>query len=179
MNNLNLKILLAEDVLGDVIKTLLDAKNGYDFTIVDSGRKAVIEAVENEYDCIIMDLLLPEMSGVRAIKLIREFDTDIPIIALSAIGNFKDEVINAGADRFIWKPPDFDRLHLMIYELVIEYRHKVSEKPGLDNRIIIKNKYRRLFLLKEKLALQGISADPSLIAEIEDLESELGKTPLH
>lgn len=169
-----LKILLVEDVLGDIIKAILDNKNGYEFTIVKSGRQGVLEAVENEYDCIIMDLLLPEMSGIRAIKHIREFDRDVPIIALSAVGNFKKNALEAGANEFIWKPPDFDRLHINIYELVIDYRTKIAG-TNRGERSIFKNNMRRLWLLKEKLALQGSGADPSLIMEIEDLEATLGQ----
>ena len=178
INHEPVKILLVEDQLSELIQSLLEKRNGYDFTIVDNGRSAVIAELESNYDCIIMDLLLPEMSGIRAIKHIREFNQDVPIIALSAVGNFEERAIEAGANAFIWKPPDYSYLHLRIYELVIQYKQKQIDTILSPQQKIKKAKTRRLLLLKEIQAKQGVNVDPAIVIEIEDLEEELSSSYL-
>ena len=170
-----IKLLIVEDQLGDVIATMLDKLNGYDIEVVKDGERAVIKALENDYDVIIMDLLLPEMSGFEAMRRIRAVNDKVPIIALSAVPTFEDRAIESGADVFIWKPPDFSKLNLIIHELSYDYRKVLPEK--IDESEVIQLKRRRLSLLKEKLAVQGLSADPALIIEVEELERNLKDEP--
>ena len=164
-----IRLLLVEDQLADIIATMLEKLNGYEIDTADNGEHAVIKAIEGDYDVVIMDLLLPEMSGFEAIRRIRDTNDKIPIIALSAVPTFEDRAIECGANLFIWKPPDFSRLNLLIHEYSYQYRKEVPLKEDSVKEL----KQRRLLLLKEKMALQGMNADPSLIIEIQNLEKSL------
>jgi len=78
-------ILIVEDnkVNQIVTKNILKTK-GYSSEIADDGLIAVNMAKQNDYDLILMDLNMPNMNGVEATKRIREFNLDVPIIALTA-----------------------------------------------------------------------------------------------
>lgn len=77
----------------------------------DSGKAAIEMAIRNQYDCIILDVQMPEMDGfeVAAILSENEVTKNIPIIFLSALGSDKQKVIkgiDSGAIDFLSKPPD-------------------------------------------------------------------------
>ena len=79
------KILVVEDEVINicVIKGHLNAI-GLDFTVVENGQDAVNSAKNDKYDLILMDLHLPMLNGYDASKQIREFNKEIPIVAVSA-----------------------------------------------------------------------------------------------
>ncbi len=79
------KILVVEDEVINiyVIKGHLDAI-GLDFTVVENGQDAVNLAKNDKFDLILMDLHLPILNGYDASKQIREFNKEIPIVAVSA-----------------------------------------------------------------------------------------------
>lgn len=109
------KILIVEDELVDLFISAIRivGKGQYKVYIAERGDSGVRKAKAIVPDLIIMDLRLPGMSGVEAIKAIREFDKDVIIFAITA---FPEEysmktVLNAGANRFFLKP--FNILELM------------------------------------------------------------------
>ena len=75
-------------------------------------RKLVLVAVENEYDIIILDLMLPRLDGITLCKKLREQDNHTPILMLTAREAVKDRVIglDAGADDYMTKPFAFEEL---------------------------------------------------------------------
>ena len=79
------KILVAEDVPAnqDLISEILHA-TGAKYCIVNNGRKAVSEALSNDYDLILMDIQMPTMDGKQAVKMLRSLSYDKPIVALTA-----------------------------------------------------------------------------------------------
>jgi len=119
-----MKILQAEDNL--VNKKLLEAfvsRMGHEIFSVENGREA-LEALEQEkYDLVLMDIQMPVMDGIEALKKIK-LDArleDLPVIAVSAYSSPEDEVefINLGFNSFISKPVDFDRLKEVIIQFDI------------------------------------------------------------
>lgn len=104
----NLKILVVEDdlVTIDFIETVLkDEVN--ELVVVKTGVQA-IEALKehNDIDLILMDLKLPVMNGFNAVKIIRETNKDIPIIAETAFAFPDDRMksLEAGCNDYISKP---------------------------------------------------------------------------
>jgi len=114
-NNLPLTILLAEDSPAAVaLITQFVAREGHQLLVADNGQQAVDYVDQYQPDLILMDINMPVMNGIEAIKIIRAMDIDIwvPIIVLSALSS-KDDVIagfNAGADFYIAKPVNLDIL---------------------------------------------------------------------
>jgi len=94
---------------------------GYDTLEASNGSEALLLADEAQPSLIILDVMMPDLSGLDVCRLLREkSDTrDIPVIMLSARGQIKEkeEGLAAGADRYITKPFDYDDLILTIDEL--------------------------------------------------------------
>ena len=78
---------------------------GYTVDVGYNGRQAVDLARSNEYDLIILDLMMPELDGLEACMEIRAFST-VPIIMLTARGEDTDKLLGFeyGADDYITKP---------------------------------------------------------------------------
>ncbi|WP_022847283.1 MULTISPECIES: hybrid sensor histidine kinase/response regulator [unclassified Desulfurobacterium] len=111
----NLKVLVAEDVLVNqiFIRELLRKKFGIEHVrIVDNGEKAVEEAEKNNYDIILMDLKMPVMDGLTAVKEIRKKGIDVPIFILTAdaFRDSEEKAMKAGADGYLVKPIEFEQL---------------------------------------------------------------------
>ena len=101
----DLNILVAEDNDGNyrLISNLL---RGNRLTRAITGAEAVEQARIQTFDLILMDIRMPVMDGLQATALIREFDPDIPIIALTAnaFDSDKDNALTAGCSYFMTKP---------------------------------------------------------------------------
>lgn len=113
MEKNKLNILLAEDDknLGTVLKAYLDAKN-YNCTLCVNGKEALEESKQNDYNFIILDVMMPIMDGFSVAKAIRETDTEVPILFLTAKSLQEDvmEGFNAGGDDYLTKPFNMEEL---------------------------------------------------------------------
>jgi PAS domain S-box-containing protein len=117
----NLKILLAEDnpINQLLSKTVLD-QFGYQVFISENGKEAVKAVEEKDFDLILMDLMMPEMDGYEATKIIRNLEnplkSNIPIIALSAdvTQNVIEKCKEIGMNNYLSKPFDVNQLREMI-----------------------------------------------------------------
>jgi two-component system copper resistance phosphate regulon response regulator CusR len=133
-----LKIGLAEDDLkiAGLIKTGLE-EQGYMVTIVANGTQALQIFRETEFDLLILDLMIPGLSGIEICKAIRSSHKELPILMLTALGTIDDKVIglNAGADDYLVKPFHFRELLARIEALL---RRKISESSNqvVDNHLL-------------------------------------------
>ena len=96
-----------EEALGLMLKYNLE-KEGYDVLVEPRGNKALAEVEKNQPSVILLDWMLPEISGIEICKLIRSKPDikNIPIIMLTAKGEEEDKVkgLSAGADDYVTKP---------------------------------------------------------------------------
>lgn len=96
-----------EEAIGLMLKYNLE-KEGYDVVVESRGSKALAEVEKNRPSVILLDWMLPEMSGVEICKLIRSKPDikNIPVIMLTAKGEEEDKVkgLSAGADDYVTKP---------------------------------------------------------------------------
>ena len=103
----NKKILVVEDneINAMVCSSLLEEWN-CESTIAVNGEEAILLAQQKLYDAILMDINLPVLNGIQATKMIRKFDTKVPIIALTASSDEGEvmDAINAGANDYLVKP---------------------------------------------------------------------------
>ncbi len=102
-------ILLAEDTIDNQrLISMYIHKVGAHIDIANNGQEAVDAALSKEYDLILMDMQMPIMDGMQAVKILRERSYSKPIAALTANAMKKDMeyCINAGCDDFLAKPID-------------------------------------------------------------------------
>lgn len=103
-------VLLAEDTPENqqLIKLQLN-RAGIEVVLVNNGREAVDAALDQQFDLILMDIQMPVMHGLDAIRLLRHAGYNKPIVALTAniSQSDRDECLDAGADDFLTKPIDF------------------------------------------------------------------------
>lgn len=102
-----MKILIAEDEeqLSRVLVAAMQHEN-HDVTAVENGKQAVEKASENSYDIIILDIMMPVMDGITALKKIRESGNKSYILMLTAKAEIDDRVLglDTGADDYLTKP---------------------------------------------------------------------------
>ena len=114
------RILVAEDeyINKMLIRTLL-RQAGYHVTVVNNGREAVEAWRGGVFECILMDIQMPEMDGYEAVDRIRQAeigDEHIPIIAMTAhaLRSDRQKCLDAGMDDYVAKPIDGNAvLHLL------------------------------------------------------------------
>lgn len=130
------KILIADDEPN--IVTLISRyaeREGYDVTAVSDGRQAIEACTKDDFDIIVMDVMMPDTDGFTACKKIKEFK-DIPVIMLSARGTEFDKLFGfeVGVDDYVTKP--FSPMELMARIKVI-LSHKKTSIPSDDKLISI------------------------------------------
>lgn len=108
------KILITDDAafMRMMLKDVL-SKGGYETIIeADNGKKAVEKYKELKPDLVIMDITMPEMDGLEAVKEIMKINKDAKVIMCSAMGqqSMVVEAIQSGAKDFIVKPFQADRI---------------------------------------------------------------------
>ncbi|MEO6346660.1 MAG: response regulator, partial [Aquaticitalea sp.] len=111
----NIKILVVEDnkINQMITKKILNKMDLY-CDVVDNGEEAVERVKQERYDVVLMDIHMPGISGLEATKIIRTFDKELTIFALTAvtIDDKMHEFDEAGFDDIISKPfrqDDFER----------------------------------------------------------------------
>ena len=112
-----LRVLVAEDnpTNQKLVSALLD-QQGHHVSIVSNGRLAVERAAQEPFDIILMDVQMPEMSGLEATAAIREAERHtgrhIPIVALTAraMAGDREQCLAAGMDAYVSKPVRADEL---------------------------------------------------------------------
>ncbi|MEB2776242.1 ATP-binding protein [Algoriphagus sp. D3-2-R+10] len=120
--NSSLHLLMAEDndvnalVLGKIIN-----KWGFTYERVLNGLEAVNAVKQTNFDCILMDIQMPEMDGFEATLAIKKI-TEAPVIALTAAAKLeiKDRIEECDFDGFVAKPIDASELQKIIQEVIYE-----------------------------------------------------------
>ncbi len=108
------KILIVDDAafMRMMIKDIL-TKNGYEIAAeAENGQKAIEKYSETKPDLVLMDITMPELDGIQALKEIKKLDASAQVIMCSAMGQqaMVIEAIQSGAKDFIVKPFQADRV---------------------------------------------------------------------
>jgi signal transduction histidine kinase/CheY-like chemotaxis protein len=101
------KLLMVEDFIINIkVASKFFTRWKIDFEIAENGVLGVEKAKNNTYDLILMDIQMPEMDGYTATQMIRQFNTEIPIIALTASATISDKTKSGevGMNDYIPKP---------------------------------------------------------------------------
>ena len=124
-------ILIVEDEenISDFVKGELEYE-GYNVCIKEDGREGLEEALKNEYDLVILDIMLPSMNGFEICRRLKK-EKQTPIIMLSAKDSVMDKVngLQIGADDYIAKP-------FAIEELLARIEVVFRRQRALNNSIV-------------------------------------------
>lgn len=157
-NHDNMRILVVEDEhkIANSIKKGLE-QEGYAVDVAYDGGEGFDLADSEDYDIVVLDLLLPEMDGVTLCKKLREDAIHTPILMLTAKGELSDKVdgLNAGADDYLVKPFAFEELLARVRAL--SRRPKMSlnstlifQDLSLDTQTFLVKRGERLINLSKK-----------------------------
>ena len=112
-----LNLLIVEDDVQtlDFIRTGL-TRRGHDVDIERDGRDGLLRAGAGRYDVVILDRMLPGLSGLDLLKALRTSGVDTPVILLTALGGVADRVegLRVGADDYLVKPFEMEELDARI-----------------------------------------------------------------
>ena len=115
------KILVVDDAefLRVRLNKILDTE-GYEVFQAENGAKAVLTYKEKHPDVVLMDVTMPEMDGLTALKEIVRFDAQAKVVMLTALGQESVvlEAVKSGARDFIVKPFEHDRVMKAISKLL-------------------------------------------------------------
>ena len=126
-----MRILVVEDY--EPLRSALSkglTENGYAVDATGDGEEGLWYATNNAYDLIILDLLLPTLSGLELLKRLRAARNESNVLILTAMGNTQDRVtgLDSGADDYLVKPFDFGELLARVRALI---RRKYQRKDPL------------------------------------------------
>lgn len=134
-----MKVLLAEDEedLNDIIVKKLRAE-GYEVDSSFDGEDALEHLLYADYDVAIMDIMMPVMDGIEALKALRRNKKQTPVIFLTAKDTLQDKItgLDEGASDYIVKPFSFDELMARLRSVVRTAQGNVSDIYELDNLVV-------------------------------------------
>ncbi len=116
-----MRILLAEDeqALQNIVRDRLK-REGYSVDAAGDGEEALEYIRSAEYDCIVLDIMMPVMDGISVLKTARSEGLKTPVLLLTAMAEIEDRVngLDAGADDYLTKPFSFEELSARIRSLL-------------------------------------------------------------
>lgn len=139
-------------------------QDGYEVTCAYDGEEALEAARNQQFDIILLDVMLPKLTGFEVCQQIREF-SNVPIIMLTAKGEDMDKILGLeyGADDYITKP--FNILEVKArMKAIIRRINKTGKKADTKNRItcgdmVIERENRRVFIGEKEINLTAKEFD--------------------
>lgn len=134
------KILIVDDEekIRLIIKKYAEFE-GYDITEAADGMEAIEKCKSEDFDLIILDVMMPELDGFSACKEIKKFK-DIPVIMLSARGEEYDKIhgFESGVDDYVVKPFSPKELMMRVNVVVSRHSQATEAKATEDGHDIVK-----------------------------------------
>jgi putative nucleotidyltransferase with HDIG domain len=131
------KILIVDDeeAIREVVSTLLEAQGHQCYTVAN-GRLAQDFLKKNTVDLVLSDMVMPEMDGLSLVEWLRQTDSDLPIIMVTAMHDISTalEAIRRGAYDYILKPFEKDQLYLGVRR-ALERRRLILENRNYQRNL--------------------------------------------
>ncbi|NCO89149.1 response regulator transcription factor, partial [Candidatus Roizmanbacteria bacterium] len=185
-----MKILVVEDEkrIADSIKKGLEQEK-YIVDVAYSGNDGYDLASTEKYDLIILDIMLPEISGIEICQSLRKENNSTPILMLTAKGQIHEKVegLNSGADDYLTKPFSFDELLARIKALTRRKGEMINVVLSLSDLTLNTETYEVkrgktpiMLSNKEYMLLEYLLRHPNqiltkdkIITQVWDYESEI------
>jgi two-component system, response regulator, stage 0 sporulation protein F len=113
------KILIVEDEDNqrELYATELEDE-GYEVHQAANGELAVKLVNSNKYDCVILDIRMPEMDGIEALGKILSHEKKLPVIIYTAYSNYKSNFMTWTANAYLTKSSNLDELKMTVKEVI-------------------------------------------------------------
>ena len=161
-----MRVLYVEDAtfLAEAVKHNLE-KQGISVDVVNNGEDGLEKSISDIYDCVVLDIMLPKLSGTDILKRMREKNVQTPVIMLSALSEVETKIshLDHGADDYLAKP-------FKTAELVARIKALVRRPKTIDISDIT---YSDLVLDKTNATLNG----EQLTAKEIEIVAEFMKSP--
>ena len=151
---------IMQEILGDFLR-----EEGYSIDIAGSGEEGVDLAQKSSYDCAIVDLMMPGIDGIETMQKLREIDTSLPVIMVTAFASVESavEAMKRGAFEYITKPFKNDEV-LVVLQKAIRTRQLELEVPKLKEEVKTLRK-----ALKDKYSFENIVGKNRYMQEVYSL----------
>lgn len=168
-----MKILVVEDdeQMGALIERGLSAE-GYTVVRVSTGMDALIAAAHEDFAAGVIDVMLPQMSGIEICRRMREAGSTMPVLLLTARDTVEDRVygLDSGADDYMTKPFAFEELKARVRALLRR------QAMGTPLNVEIGNLTLDSRDLKVAVAGRSVSVSPKEFSLLRLLASHAGAT---
>ena len=168
-NPSDIKILVVDDEapIRNVIKRILESQE-YKCDTASSAREATEKLKEKEYSLVVTDIMMPEMSGMEFLELLRKRDDEIAVIMLTALMDIDVSIqaLKAGAYDYITKPFRNEDV-LISVEMALQKRNLI-----LENRDYQRNLEKRVKEQSQKIQSSFIKSIESLARTLEAKDPE-------
>ncbi len=156
-----------DDIMRETLSEVLK-KNGYEVYTDGSGSAALLTIKKHIIDLILLDMRLPDLDGLEVLKRIKEFDTDILVIIMTAYSDVQTAVsaMKLGAHHYINKPFELEELKLLI--------EKSLETQSLINEV--RRLHRQQREEGQNTHLYGVSPQIQYVRELIGMISKTNKT---
>lgn len=151
--------LIVKGIRFSLIQEGMEVDTAYD------GEEALAKVREKEYDLVLLDIMLPKLSGIDVLHQIREF-SDVPVIMLTAKGEDMDKILGLeyGADDYITKPFNILEVKARMKAIIRRNNRGVQPKEGAIRYIIRKDmkldpEGRRVFIRDREVSLTAKEYD--------------------
>ncbi len=158
------RILIIDDEadIRDSLETLLTLER-YTVSTAATGTEGIEAAARSPNDLVLLDLMLPDLSGLEVLEQIRKNDKSLPVVMLTAYGSVETAVqaIRAGANNFLTKPWNNEKLLLEIHQTLIRrrleeenarLRGELQQRYSFENIVGKSDEMQRIFSLVAQVA---------------------------
>ena len=128
-----------EEDIRESLETLLSIE-GYAVDMAPNGAEGLKKLEDREYDLVLLDLMMPDRSGMEVLREVRERDRDTPIFMITAYGSIQVAVdaLKAGANDYFPKPWDNEKLLIEIERIIAQRR---LEQENTQLKRALKQRY--------------------------------------
>ncbi|MEM9348246.1 MAG: sigma-54 dependent transcriptional regulator [Planctomycetota bacterium] len=130
---MSIKVLVVDDkqMMRDSVGATLQ-RAGYTVVVANNGKDAVAKLGRHQPAVVVTDLKMPEMTGLELLQHLREADSDLPVVLMTAYGTVGDavEAMKHGAFDFVQKPFEGDQL-VIVVKRAVEHRQLRKENAAL------------------------------------------------
>ena len=95
------------------------ADEGYEVSVAASAQEALAKIEAERPDLITLDIRMPGVDGIEFLRLLRERDRDLPVIIVTAYGEYKQDFSVWASDAYVVKSADLDELKAMVRKVLL------------------------------------------------------------